>query len=153
MAVFCVVVPCSLVEVYGRFRGACCLYHLPDYTAQQPRRQPSSYSPPWEPELSLIYLNSNVHQVGTQFLGVTLTRGTDVPSSVGRDFLPPCRLHGARLGPRSTTWRSLTSAQWLFDVTVQTIRDTAAAVRSSDPCISVRIHSLLFRCQLQRARS
>jgi hypothetical protein len=26
---------------------------LPDYTAQQPRRQTSSYSPPWEPEISL----------------------------------------------------------------------------------------------------
>jgi hypothetical protein len=24
----------------------------PDYTAQQPRRQPSSYSSPWEPEIS-----------------------------------------------------------------------------------------------------
>jgi hypothetical protein len=37
MAVFWVVVPCSLVEVYRRFRGACCLHHqgdetLPDYT-------------------------------------------------------------------------------------------------------------------------
>jgi hypothetical protein len=26
---------------------------LPDYKAQQPRRKPSSYSPPWEPEISL----------------------------------------------------------------------------------------------------
>jgi hypothetical protein len=25
MAVFCVVAPCSLVEVYRRFRGTCCL--------------------------------------------------------------------------------------------------------------------------------
>jgi hypothetical protein len=25
---------------------------LPDYTAQQPRTQPSSYSPPWEPQIS-----------------------------------------------------------------------------------------------------
>jgi hypothetical protein len=25
---------------------------LPDYTAQQPKRQPSSYFPPWEPEIS-----------------------------------------------------------------------------------------------------
>jgi hypothetical protein len=40
MAVFWVVAPCSLVEVYRRFRGACCLHHqavivgklLPDYT-------------------------------------------------------------------------------------------------------------------------
>jgi hypothetical protein len=27
MAVFWVVAPCSLVEVYRRFRGACCLHH------------------------------------------------------------------------------------------------------------------------------
>jgi hypothetical protein len=27
MAVFWVVVTCSLVEVYRRFRGACCLHH------------------------------------------------------------------------------------------------------------------------------
>jgi hypothetical protein len=45
MAVFWVVVPCSLVEVYERFRGPCCLHHQGDhrYTAQQPRRQPSFY--------------------------------------------------------------------------------------------------------------
>jgi hypothetical protein len=56
MAVFWVVAPCSLVEVYQRFRGTCCLHHegddgssmyhrnvgklLPDYTALQLRRQP-----------------------------------------------------------------------------------------------------------------
>jgi hypothetical protein len=54
MAVFWVVAPCSLVEVYQRFRGPCCLHHqeiLPDYTALQPRGQPSSYSPPWEPQI------------------------------------------------------------------------------------------------------
>jgi hypothetical protein len=27
MAVFWVVAPCSLVEVYQRFRGPCCLHH------------------------------------------------------------------------------------------------------------------------------
>jgi hypothetical protein len=53
MAVFRVVAPCSLVEFNRRFRGACYLHHqgdrpddggskLLDYTAQQPRRQPSS---------------------------------------------------------------------------------------------------------------
>jgi hypothetical protein len=30
MAVFWVVAPCSLVEVYRRFRGACCLNHQSD---------------------------------------------------------------------------------------------------------------------------
>jgi hypothetical protein len=27
MAIFWAVAPCSLVEVYRRFRGACCLHH------------------------------------------------------------------------------------------------------------------------------
>jgi hypothetical protein len=47
--VFWDIEPCSLAEFYGRFRGAYCLHHqgdesstLPDYTAQQPRRQPTS---------------------------------------------------------------------------------------------------------------
>jgi hypothetical protein len=47
MAVFWVVAPCSLVEVYWRFRGACCLHQhlwnvgklIPDYMVQQPSRQ------------------------------------------------------------------------------------------------------------------
>jgi hypothetical protein len=30
MAVFCVVAPCILVEVYQRFRGTCCLHHQGD---------------------------------------------------------------------------------------------------------------------------
>jgi hypothetical protein len=30
MAVFWVVAPCSLVEVYRRFRGSCCLHHQGD---------------------------------------------------------------------------------------------------------------------------
>jgi hypothetical protein len=46
IAVFWVVAPCSLVEVYQRLRGPWCLHHkgdLPDYTVLQPRRQQSSY--------------------------------------------------------------------------------------------------------------
>jgi hypothetical protein len=30
---------------------------LPDYTALQPRRQPSLYSPPWEPQILFMILN------------------------------------------------------------------------------------------------
>jgi hypothetical protein len=30
MAVFWVVAPCSLVEIYQRFRGPCCLHHQGD---------------------------------------------------------------------------------------------------------------------------
>jgi hypothetical protein len=68
MAVYWVVAPCSLVEVYQRFRGLYCLHHQGDhylhhclddrgsidlcnagnlitvYTALHPRRQPSSLS-------------------------------------------------------------------------------------------------------------
>jgi hypothetical protein len=74
MAVFGVVALCSLVEVYQHFRCPCCLHHqgdhpddggskdlwnvgklLPDYTALQSRRQPSSYSPPWEPQILLRF--------------------------------------------------------------------------------------------------
>jgi hypothetical protein len=60
MAVFWVVAPCTLVEVYQCFRGACYLRHqgnddegskhlwnisklLPDYMVQQPRRQSYSF--------------------------------------------------------------------------------------------------------------
>jgi hypothetical protein len=46
MAVFWVVAPCSLVDVYQRFRGPCCLHRQGDL--------PSSYSPPWEPQILLI---------------------------------------------------------------------------------------------------
>jgi hypothetical protein len=80
MTVFWVVAPCSLVEVFQRFRGPCSgwwvvthrpddggskdLWNvgklLPDYTALQPRRKPSSYSPPWEPQILLIQLLFNI---------------------------------------------------------------------------------------------
>jgi hypothetical protein len=54
MAVFWVIAPCSLVQVYRRFRGACCLHHQ-GYrfyqTTLQSRRQPSSYSSPSELEI------------------------------------------------------------------------------------------------------
>jgi hypothetical protein len=43
MAVSWAVAPCSLVEDYQCFEGACCLHHQGDYTAQQPRRPSSSF--------------------------------------------------------------------------------------------------------------
>jgi hypothetical protein len=36
MAVFWVVEPCSLVQVYQRFRGPCCLHHQGDEGAYRP---------------------------------------------------------------------------------------------------------------------
>jgi hypothetical protein len=68
MAVFWVVAPCSLVEIYQRDElwamshrpddgGSKVLWNagkfLPDYTALKPRRQPSSYQPPWGPQILL----------------------------------------------------------------------------------------------------
>jgi hypothetical protein len=67
--VFWDVAPCSLVQFNQRFRGACYLRYqcdddgsskhlgniaklLPDYTVQHPRRQSSSYSLPWQREIS-----------------------------------------------------------------------------------------------------
>jgi hypothetical protein len=52
MAVFWVVVPYSLVEIYHRFRGPCCLHHQHDYKALQPRRQPSPVL--WDSSIALL---------------------------------------------------------------------------------------------------
>jgi hypothetical protein len=66
MAAFCVVAPCSPVKVYRRFRGACWVIALMvaavstsetsinfyQNIGTKTQRQPSSYSPPWEPEIS-----------------------------------------------------------------------------------------------------
>jgi len=75
MTVFWATAPCSLLEVDKRFRGVYRLHyqgdeslligskrlsnsrHLPrDYTAQYPRTLSFSYSPTWEPEISLTNL-------------------------------------------------------------------------------------------------
>jgi hypothetical protein len=40
MAVFWVVAPCSLVEVYQRFRGPCCLHHQGDESSVKRRYNP-----------------------------------------------------------------------------------------------------------------
>jgi hypothetical protein len=54
MAVFWVVAPCSH---QGDDGGSKDIWNagkfLPDYTTLQPRTQPSSYSPPWEPQILL----------------------------------------------------------------------------------------------------
>jgi hypothetical protein len=63
MAVFWVVALCSLVEVYQCFRGLDCM-------VLQPRRQPSLYSPLWEPQVLQFILDLEVvsfHEVA-QFM-------------------------------------------------------------------------------------
>jgi hypothetical protein len=49
---------------------------LPDYMTQQPRRRPSLYSPPWEPEithstcsLSGYFSNLTVYRVDARYMG------------------------------------------------------------------------------------
>jgi hypothetical protein len=82
MAVFSVVASCSLAQVCRRFRGDAApiiraihrLWNygklLPDYTAQQPRRQPSSYSPSWKPEMPIFATTSVLN-------GIPGSRSTD----------------------------------------------------------------------------
>jgi hypothetical protein len=44
----------------------------PDYTAQQPRRQPSSYSPPWEPQILHKYISLHgVHKFVFSIIRIT----------------------------------------------------------------------------------
>jgi hypothetical protein len=45
MAVFWVVAPCSLVEVYQRFRGPCCLLHQGDVTLVNFYQTTQCYNP------------------------------------------------------------------------------------------------------------
>jgi hypothetical protein len=64
MTVFWDVALCSLMEVYRCFRGSKHLWNvsklLPDYMAQHPRRQPSSYSPLWETEIPPCWVWFNI---------------------------------------------------------------------------------------------
>jgi hypothetical protein len=49
---------------------------LPDYTALQPRRQPSSYSPPWESQIPLLHLCHLICELPTEakwLFGCTLS--------------------------------------------------------------------------------
>jgi hypothetical protein len=46
MAVFWVVAPCSLVEIYQRFRGPCCLHHQGDEAARSSEKLVNFY--PWK---------------------------------------------------------------------------------------------------------
>jgi hypothetical protein len=78
LRVFWDVVPCSHVEVDRCFRVAYCLHRhrhdeggstplcnvgqlQRDYTALHPRRLYTSYSPPWEPEISHVYVQAKVN--------------------------------------------------------------------------------------------
>jgi hypothetical protein len=45
IAVFWVVAPCSLVEVYQRFRGPCCLHHQGDEMTSNCRFLPTGIYP------------------------------------------------------------------------------------------------------------
>jgi hypothetical protein len=101
MAVFWFVAPCSLVEVYQRFRGPCCLHHQPDdggskylwnvgkllvdCTALQPRRQPSS---------NLSHIKNRYKRIWN----ISLYGG----------LLHPCVFYSSSLWSNAGTHRSLT---------------------------------------------
>jgi hypothetical protein len=87
MAVFWVVAPRSLVEVYRRsllpssspwWWVSKDLWNvgrlLPDCTALQTRRQPSSYSPPWEPQILLSLLDLIINNIRPCMKKVKLSR-------------------------------------------------------------------------------
>jgi hypothetical protein len=111
MAVLWVVAPCSPVEVCRRFRGACCLHYegdddaggskhlrnvgrlLADCARRQARRQPSSYSPLREREISTttsICILVRVIKIGDIILG--------------RKFVLPERLRNTNLRYRRRGW-------------------------------------------------
>jgi hypothetical protein len=65
LAVFWVVAPCSLVEVYQRFRGTCCLHYQDDNRSDDGGCKylwNSSYPPPWEPQILLVPVMSEIRR-------------------------------------------------------------------------------------------
>jgi hypothetical protein len=97
VAVFWVVAPCSLVEVHQRFRDTYSLQHqgpddggskyfwnvgklLPDYTALQPRRQPSQYLRRKHSSIpmhisSFFKTESQISHVALPFVGCLIRKG------------------------------------------------------------------------------
>jgi hypothetical protein len=86
MAVFWVVAPCNLVEIYQRFRCPRCLHHQGSsvHTALQPRRQLSSYSSPREPHILLRTCEVRAAGIAqsVQFLAMAWTTGDRFPTEV-----------------------------------------------------------------------
>jgi hypothetical protein len=65
MTVFWDVASCSLaiavmMEAVNTSETSINILGLPDYTTQHPRMQPSSYSSPWEPEISPCYVSASI---------------------------------------------------------------------------------------------
>jgi hypothetical protein len=61
MAVFWVVAPCSLAEVYRRFRGACCLHHQDDVSMKKMGLRISERSKVYPPHRGLLSEISGSH--------------------------------------------------------------------------------------------
>jgi hypothetical protein len=104
------------IEVYQCFTGAFCLHHqgddddgdskylwnvgklLPDYTALQLRRQPSSFSPPWKPQIrpcSSLYGNRAAE--GTRVTVIPFTSILKVSFSNLRRCTDSCDTQSDRL--------------------------------------------------------
>jgi hypothetical protein len=60
MAVFWIVAPCSLVEVYQRFRGPCCFQHRHDDGGSKDRGNVGKLLPDYNPEDS--HLHTHCHE-------------------------------------------------------------------------------------------
>jgi hypothetical protein len=90
------VAPCSLVEIIRRFRGAYCL-HLQVLMVQRSRRQSSSYSLLWEPEISPGNLLTSLTTV--RFTKITLIHrfvSVKVTSFCVASFLTPLTRFGTK---------------------------------------------------------
>jgi hypothetical protein len=67
MTVFWVVAPCTLVEIYWRFRGVCCLHHQSDVIASTSEKSVTFFqntrcsNPEYSHLQQLCFLNSNRH--------------------------------------------------------------------------------------------
>jgi hypothetical protein len=114
IAVFWVVGPCSVVEVYRRFTSACCLHHqgvgklLPDYTVQQPRRQSASYSPP---KISLRH--NTIHNLSFIVNSLITKNGRDITLHGGNNcFLPSLLLNTFILYYHTATAVAPTTTPW-----------------------------------------
>jgi hypothetical protein len=90
MTVFWYVAPCNLAEIDPTFQRCCFLIRAMEYTAQRPRRQPSSYSSPWEPEMLLSCVVVSVHVSSLRFQYFRVGAASGTVGSVAQ--VSPCRI-------------------------------------------------------------
>jgi hypothetical protein len=98
IAVFWVVAPCSLVEVYQRFRGPCCLHHQGDESLVNFYQTTRCYNPEdgnlytHRRENLKSYLNRYLEEVELEFLNVRSMRSLNYmhkPNAYKRNHVRP----------------------------------------------------------------